>query len=153
MSDVVESETFVAGLMKPGSTTERHSVEKVWSEDVLRGCYDRLELPEHVMMNGQQLPVGEVVNAEFDDELGIVVEMEIHDEEVIQKLDNGLCDFAPKLVHDFMSDGESREPPNLSLLSVGVYSDVDDECVGMLDVEEYYETTSMTMADYVNNDE
>lgn len=53
--------------------------------------------------------IGQVTDVEWDEERGLIYEAEIADEEVAEKLQNGLGDLAPRMFHEALGTAEINE--------------------------------------------
>lgn len=92
MTDVTHA--IAAGPEPESVTVGASGLRKYWSKDALKHAAEKLAeggCPIRVSNERGWDIVGKVVNAEYDDEHGLVYSMEIHDDEIVEKLDNSLA--------------------------------------------------------------
>lgn len=114
-----------------GSTSGQR---KLWRPDVLSEAANTLSGKQVVVDHNNRSSrdvVGQITNARFEEDVGIIYEGEIDDEELASKIDRGWLDVSPRLIHsEEMEDLEGVEADvkvpqkifridNLSIVSKG----------------------------------
>jgi len=100
-------ETFKVEVIRPGVTTGVSAVEREYIEDELRDAVDSLQgarVTDDSRVTDVDGVIGEVTDAWYDE--GIECTVEIFDEEMAGRIDEGLVQIAPSMVLDSDESGE-----------------------------------------------
>lgn len=103
---------------------------KLWTPEVLEEAADTLEGKKIVVdheNNSAREVIGEVTDAKFDEDTGVIYRGQIDDSELARKVDNGWLEVSPRIIHskEMEEHGDVKVPQsirkfdNLSVVSYG----------------------------------